>query len=391
MPISAEISRIAQMVASGGQAIAELRKLEGVCNLRKQAMPGFGIAEAAALLGCSTNRIRLAEKTGQLPAPIFSSKGRRPRYSVAELLAMRKLWGITPSRQFLDTAAIIAVQNFKGQVGKSTLAAHLAHYLAIRGYYVLVVDCDAQASTTRTFGLDPNFQVTRDQTLYPYLSAAPSATDLFYAVQRTAWPNIDLIPSNLELFDVEYEHAAAGSDGMRLLSGRLRKLKLGLHDLARSYDVVLIDPPPSFGTISMAVLQAANALLVPFAATYADVCSTVQFFRILQQVSDQVAGTGNRIEYDFIRLICSQFEPANPENAKAIAVAEAAFGAELLPVSILKSPEIAEAGRRTMSAYELDNPVGTAKSHKQCLANLDEAIGQVEALIKRRWAKSGPT
>ncbi|MGC4030119.1 MAG: AAA family ATPase [Tepidisphaeraceae bacterium] len=49
-----------------------------------------------------------------------------------------------------------------------------------------------------------------------------------------------------------------------------RKLRQGLQELAQDYDVVLLDPPPALGTISLAVMQAANALLVPLAATTPD-------------------------------------------------------------------------------------------------------------------------
>ncbi|MBJ6903596.1 AAA family ATPase, partial [Vibrio cholerae] len=93
-----------------------------------------------------------------------------------------------------------------------------------------------------------HFNITRDETLYPYLSIDPTQTDLLYAVKRTPWPNVDLIPSNLELFDVEYEPAAAGSDGQSVLAARFRKLKAGLMDMARDYDVVILDPPPALGT-----------------------------------------------------------------------------------------------------------------------------------------------
>ena len=111
-----------------------------------------------------------------------------------------------------------------------------------------------------------------------------------------------LIPSNLELFDVEYEMAAAGADGGSILATRFRKLKAGLTDLARSYDVVLLDPPPALGTISLAVMQAANALIVPLAATTPDFCSTVQFLSMMEQVIDQLGQAGIDVDYAFVRL-----------------------------------------------------------------------------------------
>ena len=53
--------------------------------------------------------------------------------------------------------------------------------------------------------------------------------------------------------------AAAGADGGSVLASRFRKLKAGLSDLARSYDIVILDPPPALGTISLAVMQAATS------------------------------------------------------------------------------------------------------------------------------------
>ena len=111
-------------------------------------------------------------------------------------------------------------------------------------------------------------------------------------MQDTPWPKVDLIPSNLELFDVEYELAAGGADGGSVLASRFRKLKQGLMDIAQWYDIVLLDPPPALGTISLAVMQAANALLVPLAATTPDFCSTVQFLSMMEQVTGQLQDAG---------------------------------------------------------------------------------------------------
>nr|WP_230975824.1 AAA family ATPase [Acetobacter garciniae] len=281
----------------------------------------------------------------------------------------------------------MAVQNFKGGVGKSTVTVHLAHYLAIQGYRVLVVDCDSQATTTTLFGFNPHFNISRDETLYPYLSIEPTQDDLDYAIKRTPWPNIDLIPSNLELFDVEYELAAAGVDGQSVLATRFRKLKQGLAQIGRNYDIILLDPPPALGTISLAVMQAANALLVPLAATIPDFCSTVQFLSMMDQVIAQLTAAGFEIDYQFVRLVCSKFASNDPAHSMVREIMAKTFGAALLPTPILESAEISHAAIRMMSVYELDRAVGSAKTHKRCRANLDEVMGQIEILIKGMWTR----
>lgn len=385
-----EVERIAEMAQAGERMIERLRRQAFLPESRKELTMRFGIAEAAALLGCSTNRIRMAEDDGRLPPPRPSGNGRRPGYSIEDLLNMREVLGASPARAPLDTPAIIAVQNFKGGVGKSTVTTHLSHYFAVQGYRVLVVDCDSQATTTTLFGFNPHFNITREQTLYPYLSIDPTQTDLLYAVQKTAWPNVDLIPSNLELFDVEYELAAAGAGGESVLASRFRKLKQGLLDLSRHYDVVILDPPPALGTISLAVMQAANALIVPLAATTPDFCSTVQFLSMMDQVTGQLAQAGISVDYDFVRLLCSKFDGNDPSHAMVRQIMEQTFGPALLPVPILESAEISHAALRMMTIYELDKPIGTPKTHKRCRSNLDEALGQIAALVRRGWGLAAP-
>lgn len=388
--LHSEAARIADLADAGERMIERLRRKAFLPDSRKGLNIRFGIAEAAQLLGCSTNRIRMAEDDGRLPPPPASDNGRRLGYTTEELLHMREVLGASPARAEGDAPAIIAVQNFKGGVGKSTVTCHLAHYFAVAGYRVLVVDCDSQATTTTLFGFNPHFNITREQTLYPYLSIDPTQADLLYAVQKTPWPNVDLIPSNLELFDVEYELAAAGADGGSVLAARFRKLKQGLIDLARDYDVVILDPPPALGTISLAVMQAANALLVPLAATTPDFCSTVQFLSMMDQVLAQLAQAGIAVDYDFVRLICSKFDANDPSHAMVRQIMEGTFGPALLPVPILDSAEISHAALRMMTIYELEKPIGTARTHKRCRSNLDEALAQVEQLVRRGWGRIEP-
>ncbi|HWU01295.1 MAG TPA: AAA family ATPase [Novosphingobium sp.] len=383
------LTQIGDLSDAGEKMIERLRRKAFLPDSRKALNIRFGIAEAAQLLDCSTNRIRMAEEDGRLPpAPV--ENGRRLGYTMAQLLNMREVLDASPARAPLDVAQIIAVQNFKGGVGKSTVTTHLAHYFAIQGYRVLVVDCDSQATTTTLFGFNPHFNITREETLYPYLSIDPTQTDLLYAVKKTPWPNVDLIPSNLELFDVEYELAAAGADGQAVLAARFRKLKQGLIDLSRDYDVVILDPPPALGTISLAVMQAANALLVPMAATTPDFCSTVQFLSMMDQVINQLVEAGIAVDYSFVRLICSKFDANDPSHAMVRTIMEQTFGAALLPVPVLDSAEISHAALRMMTVYELEKAIGTTKTHKRCKANLDEAMGQVEQLVRAGWGRVSP-
>ena len=73
-----EVERIAEMARAGERMIDRLRRQAFLPESRKGLNVRFGIAEAAALLGCSTNRIRMAEDDGRLASPPPTEKGRPP-------------------------------------------------------------------------------------------------------------------------------------------------------------------------------------------------------------------------------------------------------------------------------------------------------------------------
>ena len=75
--------------------------------------------------------------------------------------------GLRPRRDpAIDKSIVLALANFKGGVAKTTSSVHLAQYLCLRGYRVLLIDLDAQASLTQLFGILPHTEVpeTRDGT-----------------------------------------------------------------------------------------------------------------------------------------------------------------------------------------------------------------------------------
>ncbi|WEQ50952.1 AAA family ATPase (plasmid) [Komagataeibacter oboediens] len=149
-------------------------------------------------------------------------------YTLEQVNDMRGIFGTRPWRDPGDPPAIIAVQNFKGGVGKSTVAVHLAQYLAIQGYRVALIDCDSQASATTLFGYVPDLDLTEDETLYPFLRH-DERSSLSYALKPTHFDGLYLIPSNLRLFQSEYEIAARMAQGE---PGLVDRLSVGLASIA---------------------------------------------------------------------------------------------------------------------------------------------------------------
>jgi chromosome partitioning protein len=337
----------------------------------------FAIGKAAEMVGRTPEAIRQAEADGRLPAPRLGPTGRREGYSLTEVNAMRDLFGTRPGRVPGDPPIVLAVQNFKGGVGKSTLVCHIAQSLALKGYRVAVIDCDSQASSTTVFGFNPDIDIEDDQTLLPFFRHG-DRPDLRYGLRPTAWPGIHLLPANLGLYNAEYEAAAR----LRGNPDALDRLRRGVEDLARDYDVILLDPPPALGMISLAVLRAANALLIPTPPSTVDFASTAHFLRMvvetLEVLDDRLGAKG----FHFVRVVATKVDEAKSAHVQIREMMQSVFGAEMLSASLLDSAEIDNANVQLRTVYEI---VGNSKTHERCRNNLDRLNGEIELLIRKVW------
>src|SRR6056297_1906267 len=152
-----ELDTLARRAAT---VIDRLRSRVYAPGTEKRLDVQFNVRSAAEMVGRTEKAIRDAEGDGRLPEPAKDPEtNRRTGYGLAEVNRMREVFGTLPHRAPDDPAMVLAVQNFKGGVAKSTLVTHMAQFFALRGYRVCVIDCDSQASTTAIFGLNPDIDV----------------------------------------------------------------------------------------------------------------------------------------------------------------------------------------------------------------------------------------
>ena len=95
--------------------------------------------------------------------------------------------------------------NFKGGSGKTTTTAHLAQYLAFRGYRVLAIDLDPQASLSTLFGHQPELDVGENETIYGAIRYDADRREMREIVRGTYIPNLHIVPGQLELMEFEHE------------------------------------------------------------------------------------------------------------------------------------------------------------------------------------------
>ena len=313
---------VATLASRTSSVLEKLRDSARSARADARREPTFTIGKAAELVGRTPAAIRDAEKDGRLPEPARTDSNRRERYTLAQLNDMRGVFGTRPYRAPTDPCCVVAVQNFKGGVGKSTLSVHLAQYLAIKGYRVALIDCDSQASATTLFGYVPDLDLTEDDTLYPFLREGERSS-LDYALRKTHFDGLELIPANLRLFNSEYELAARMAQGNGAL---LDRLKEGIESISDRFDVIVMDPPPALGAISLSVLRAANALVVPVPPTVMDFSSTAAFLSMLDETIEQLADRGLAPELTFLRFVASKVDENKSMQKELLQLMRTLFG-----------------------------------------------------------------
>ncbi len=372
---------------------------------------------------------RVLRQNPNLPQGRSDTEGGAKWFTLDEVLRLRahlaeegsKAKEYKPYRPAGLPPKIVAVANFKGGVGKTSTAAHLAMSAALDGYRVLVVDLDSQGSMTSIFGgkVADEWQtvfpllarhyaqhlqaenrgriargddpVALDETLAEALTVAPA--DL---VQETHWPNIDLIGAQLNLYWSEFQIP------VWRMQGRTWKLWDALGEALASdgfldgYDLVFLDTPPALGYLTINGLAAADILLVPLGASFLEFDSTGRFFDMLhatfasiEQGENMAARALGRpevhFEWDAVRAVITRYDRS--QQAELAALMQAYLGPVLSPHRQDFTALIGQAGEQVHGIYEADYRDFNRETYARGRETFDETYAAFKRLLVGIWRR----
>ena len=424
---TAELAKIAQQASKGRDDLAA----RGLGESGRKTLRMFSTWEITRyLIPVAQGHFRRVLKANpDLPQGRSETEGGAKWFTLDEVLRLRAFFAAEgakkkdylPYRPAGLPAKIVAVANFKGGVGKTSTCAHLAMSAALDGYRVLVIDLDAQGSMTSIFGgkvvdewqtafpllarhyaqhlqADNRARVERGDAPHPLDATLTEALKLRAAdvIQKTHWPNIDLIGSQLNLYWAEFQIP------VWRMQARGWKLWDALSDaLAQScllddYDLIFLDTPPALGYLTINGLAAADILLVPLGASFLEFDSTGRFFDMLHSTFASIEDGENAaaralgrpelaFEWDAVRTVITRFDAS--QQSELAAFMQAYLGRAMAPQRQDFTALIGQAGEQVNGIYEADYRDFNRDTYIRGRETFDQTWAEFKRLLYGIWRR----
>ena len=251
---------------------------------------------------------------------------------------------------------VIAVTNQKGGVGKTTTAINVAYYLAKAGKRTLLVDFDPQGNASSGLGIDKQLLETT------VADMIVGASTYEQTVKQTEFKNLWLLPALPTLANTEVELAQA--------EHRFTRLKRALQPAMESFDIVVIDCPPSLSLLTVNALIAAHYVLLPVQAEFYALEGLGQLLETMKLIRKNLNPT-----LDLIGVLPTMVDGRTSLSSQVLAEITKHFPAKVFSTVIPRNVRLAEAPSHGAPIGVYDRFSKGARAYKAVTKEVIERVG----------------
>jgi chromosome partitioning protein len=362
----------------------------------RKTLRKFAMREAADFLGVKQNTFRhyVSSMSDRIPTGEMDKSNRR--YFTAEEIheIQRVLFEAGkidpkghPRRRGEEPCVAITFFTVRKGSGTSVLSAHVAANLSLLGYRVLFGDLDPQASITNMFGvtpeLDPDMPTTYD--MIRHVEPVP-ARDV---IQKTCFPNLDLIPAGMSLMKFEYEAGFALRNPSTTGAFHTR-IANALEPVLSDYDVVIFDTPPQINLTTAAALFASRGVLIPMDGSMLDVRSLAKFLSIAGKLMEVVEAYAPDHKFDFMKHLITRYEVVDRPQIQKASFLRTVLRDSVMATEFVKSTAIVDAATAKQTLFEVEPRDVNKKTYDRAIESIRWITAEVETEISKAWGRTGP-
>lgn len=348
----------------------------------RRTLRKFAMREAADFLGVKQNTFRhyVSSISDRIPTGELDKSNRR-YFTLEEIHEIQRILfkeGKTdpkthPRKRGDEPCVAITCFSPRKGSGTSTLSAHTAANLALMGYRVLSCDLDPQATLTNMLGvtpeLDPDMPTAYD--MIRHVEPVP-ARDV---IQKTFFPNIDLIPASMSLMGLEYETAPSSRNPALLAHV--------LEPVMPNYDVLIFDTPPKLGVAVFAALFASRGVLIPINAAMQDVISLANVLSMAGNMMEVLEGRAPDHGLDFVKLLITRYEDADRSQVQVASFLRTVLGDSVMAAEFVNSTAIRDAATTQQTLFEVEPRDVNRKTYERTIESVNRITAEVEAEISK--------
>jgi chromosome partitioning protein len=408
--VEEQVNLYGSLVESGLGKIVDLKKYINQPEYEKRAKT-YTLADVERITDIPRNTIREKEKSGQLHYPENTelnnptSLNPKKEYTLQDIKLIKKLFHKGFFNGSVDRPhdlqpIILSMGMFKGGVGKTVHATHLAAHLAINGLNVLLGDLDPQASATFMFGYIPGIDINADKSILTALIDNPE--DIRNVIRPTHYHGLDIITSGLELQAADIALPNFNLNNAKQLGSPLLRLKKALK-LVPQYDVVILDCAPNHAATTMNALTASDAIIIPITPSMVAYGSSVQFLQTLGELADSLLTFQNsnsdqsldeqelvKTCYNKLFRVLITNDSGDNESRDVSAAIKSLYGELVLPRPMINTIALSRASNDIGLLYDIkrSDVRGSKESFDRGLFCMKEVNDDILKLIASIWGIS---